>query len=323
MTFVRKQAVDAMTSLTKAHYTFPRAAELRSALELTITDYYAKAASGGHFEARGVLVTGPSRIGKTTEIRKLLDEVNSGTTIMPDGRAARIVSVMLNGRLTWKDLGFHTLREGLGFPQRGRATQREVWDYVLFQAREQGVIGIHYDECQHIVPRNNPTNRAIVLDSFKSLLKQPDWPLILILSGVNELRDHLASEEQLAYLLRPVTFSEISISRTADLQELHQLCHAYAERLALDFSALSSVDFYRRLVTACANRWGLVIELLVDAIVFAIERNQTALSADAFCAAFTRRTGLEEGFSPFSISDYEDLFRHRQMSEIWERRLRE
>ena len=47
MTFVRKQAVDAMTSLTKAHYTFPRAAELRSALELTITDYYAKAASGG------------------------------------------------------------------------------------------------------------------------------------------------------------------------------------------------------------------------------------------------------------------------------------
>ena len=320
MTFVRKDAADAITCLGRAHYSFPRAAELRYALECIITEYYAKTASGGHFEARGILVTGPSRVGKTTEIRKLLDEVNGSGTLMPDGRPASIVSVMLSGRLTWKDLGFHTLREGLGYPLRGRATQREVWDYVLFQAREQGVVGIHYDECQHIFPRDNSNHRAIILDSFKSLLKQPGWPLMLILSGVNELREHVASEEQLAHLLRPIAFSEISLNREADLQELHQLCHAYAEHARVDFSGLGSIGFYRRLATACANRWGLVIEMLVDALVISIERGQTSLASSAFCAAFTRRTGLEDGFSPFSIDDYEELFKARKVIDLWSRR---
>lgn len=206
-------------------------------MEWMVTDYYGKSTLNRPFKARGLLVTGPLRIGKTTEIRRQLDSLNDGNTKMPDGRPAHFASVVLKGLLSWKDLGIHTLREGLDYPTEGRLTQREVWDRVLIQARGQGAIGIHYDECQRIFPKTTGEARAMILDSFKSLLKQPEWPLMLILSGVDSLVHHITSKEQLAYLMRPISFIEISLYRPDDLAELVSLCHAYADKAGLDFLA--------------------------------------------------------------------------------------
>ncbi len=320
MSFVDIASANTLAMLKSAHYGLPRARRLREGMEWMVTDYYAKAALRRPFEARGLLVTGPSRIGKTTEIRKQLDALNDGTTRMPDGRSARFVSVVLKGLLSWKDLGIHTLREGLNYPAEGRLTQREVWDRVVTQAREQGVIGIHCDECQHIFPKTTGEARAMILDSFKSLLKQPEWPLMLILSGVDSLVHHIISEEQLAYLLRPVSFSEIALHRADDLTELVSLCHAYADKAGLDFSGLNTRDFYGRLACACANRWGLVIELLIDAFVIAVNEGASEPGPEHFCLAFTRRTGLREGYSPFSIDSYDKLFEPQKIFEIWEKK---
>jgi hypothetical protein len=87
------------------------------------------------FEARGLMVTGPSRTGKSTEIEKLLGDLNDGNTLMPDGRPAKILSVILNGYLNWKDFGMHTLNNGLKYPATGRLTQHQVWDRVVLQAK--------------------------------------------------------------------------------------------------------------------------------------------------------------------------------------------
>ena len=160
----------------------------------------------------------------------------------------------------------------------------------------------------------------MILDSFKSLLKQPEWPLMLILSGVDSLVHHITSEEQLAYLMRPVSFTEIAMHHPDDLAELVSLCHAYADKAGLDFTGLNTRDFYERLTCACADRWGLVIELLIDAFVIALDNGATEPGPLHFCLAFTRRTGLREGFSPFSIDSYEKLFEARKIFEIWEKK---
>lgn len=89
-------------------------------------DYSAKALLGKIFEARDLLVTGLSRIWKTTELRKLIGEFNNSDVIMPDGRPPKIVSVVLKGILTWKDLGIYTMRQGMGFPSEKRMTQQGV-----------------------------------------------------------------------------------------------------------------------------------------------------------------------------------------------------
>ncbi|MEM1361258.1 MAG: TniB family NTP-binding protein [Pseudomonadota bacterium] len=318
MSFVDMEKAQVLMQLRDAHYAFPRAAKLREGFEWILSDYWSKAALEAPFEARGLLVTGPSRTGKTVEIAHQLSQLNDGSTRMPDDRPVRIASVMLSGTMSWKDLGMKTLLDGLRMESRGKMTQRKIWNMVSFQARAQGVHGIHYDECQHIFPRSADA-RKMLLDSFKTLLKNPEWPLMLVLSGVDELVEYVNEEEQLAWLLRPVVFNEIVLASHADQHELNCLCYAYSEHVELDFANLSSLDFFRRLSIACANRWGLVIELLIDACVEAKTRGQIALSKDNFCRALTKKTCLPSGYSPFSIEDYERLFKGEKMFDLWEK----
>jgi hypothetical protein len=49
------------------------------------------------------------------------------------------------------------------------------------------------------------------------LLKDSRWPLVLILSGIPALDDHIAREEQFARLLRPVHFDSIDLNRSSDM----------------------------------------------------------------------------------------------------------
>lgn len=112
-----------------ARFPFGRAESLREALKWCATEYNTKADIGSRFEARGIVVIGESRQGKTTEIDTMLKNFNDGTTIMPDGRTAKIVSCLLSGKVTWKDLGGVILEE-LGYPLRGRNSQTEIWSKV-------------------------------------------------------------------------------------------------------------------------------------------------------------------------------------------------
>lgn len=322
MNLINQDRVKMKMSLKGAHYSFPRADILREEFVWMLEDYYSKAALSKPFEANGLLVIGPSRIGKTTEIRKLIVEANNGSTLMPDGRPVKIVSVVLKGILNWKDLGIHTLREGLGFSIDRRINQREVWDLVAFQARAQGVIGIHFDECQHIFPKNSKADFGKTINSFKSLLKQPEWPLSLILSGVDELSGHIAADEQLDTLLHRISFKEINPHCNVDIDELNSLCHAYAEKAGLDSAGLSNVDFYQRLSHACLDRWGLVIEFIIEALLLAVRKEDRTVRSEHFCQVFTSRTGRSPGLSPFSIDDFKNYFDRDKLAKEWEKRLK-
>lgn len=199
-------------------------------------------------------------------------------------------------------------------------TQQGVWGLVQIQAKAQGIVGIHFDECQHIFPKEGRVERGKILNSFKSLLKDLEWPMMLVLSGVDELAGHIKSDDQLDELLDDVVFSEFDVNRSGDIEELNTLCHAYAEMVGLDFSDLASVDFFQRLALACAGRWGLMIELLINALVVAVLDGSDAIRADHFCRAFTKGTRYRPGISPFSIRDFEKHFERRKLAQLWDER---
>lgn len=311
--FVKDDAVDVSAPLKAAHYPFPRAEELHEALSWCVTDYYTRALIGQDFEARGIVVTGQSRVGKTAEIKKLVSNFNSESIKMPDGRPARIVRCILSGKVTWKDLGFKTL-EAFEYPMDGRRTQNYIWEKVIEQARRQGVIGIHFDECQHVFTGTGERTNRIFLDSFKTLLKDSRWPMMLILSGVPTLLQHVQKEEQLARLLRPVHFDLIHVPR--DVEALNRLAYAFAEKAGLNFDPLSNIDFFRRLSHACAFRWGLVIELVIEALTRCKVAGASTISVNHFAESFAFLYGLPLGFSPFSVEDYEEAFDPEKLLEL-------
>jgi len=62
-----------------------------------------------------------------------------------------------------------------------------------------------------------------------------------------------------------------------------------------------------------------MIELLIDACLEAVTAGDQRLTSGHFCRALTERTGLPDGYSPFSIEDYEPLFKGEKMFELWEK----
>lgn len=318
MSFIDTAVVDVRKPLLEARFPFSRAESLGDTMKWCATDYYTKASIGGRFEARGILVIGESRQGKSTEIETILKAFNDGTTIMPDGRPAKIVSCLLSGKVTWKDLGVVIL-EVLGYPLRGRYSQTEIWSKVRKYAELQGVVGIHFDECQHVFTAADSATNQKMLDSFKSLLKDHNWPLMLIFSGIPSLAAHIKKEEQLDRLLRTVSFDEIDLLQKADMDEILHLVFSYGDKAGLEIESLVTEDFLRRLDFAACHRWGLVIEMLVEAFSLAALTPDKVGKIDQFSTAFSKISGIPEGYSPFTMSNYRDHFDQAKMLEMIEK----
>ncbi len=212
MSFINAKVIAASAHLKAAHFPFQREEDLHEALSWCASDHYANSSSGRPFEARGILVIGESRRGKSREIQSLLEKFNDGSVTMPDGRPAKIIQCILSGKITWKDMGMK-IQSVLGYKLNGRHSQAQIWDLVVKYAELQGVVGIRFDECQHVFTADGDRTRQQFLDSFKTLLKDSRWPLMLILSGIPTLAAHIAKEEQLARLLQTVRFEEIDLSR--------------------------------------------------------------------------------------------------------------
>lgn len=231
---------------------------------------------------------------------------------MPDGRPAKIVSCVLSGRVSWKDLGIKTLT-ALGYEIKARRTQSYIWERVLDQVQGQGVIGIHYDECQHVFIKNAASNR-IFLDSFKSMMKETRWPLMLILSGVPSLTKFVQPYEQLWELLDRISFDEIHIKRDVNL--LNRLLFAFSDKAEIDVEHLSTHDFLERLDHACSHRWGLVIEIVIETLVQCKLKGKSEASVEDFATVFALKTGISRKYTPFRVPEFRDAFDSSKLLEL-------
>ena len=314
--FVIPSLASLNADLAQRHFPLDRGEELQRTFVQVFSRHLGRLQSGQSFEARSLLVTGMSGSGKTAEISDMLNRFNESAVPMPDGNSARFARCVLEAKGSWKDLGRKTLHS-LGYPitNKTRRTQFEIWELVIAQAKLQDVIGIHYDEAQHIMRGKSEAEVLSVLDAFKTLMKSHDWPLMLILSGVPELGDYVQREPQLDRLMTRIEFGEIDLSSAPgrpapDYDVLNEIVGSYAISAGLDVDAtLPTGDFLHRLAAAGAFRWGLVIDMVVDAVALAVARGEGAVERSDFVAAWCEKTGMNELATPFTHESFERMFR--------------
>ena len=187
-------------------------------------------------------------------------------------------------------------------------TQSEIWDVVVREVKLNGVVSIHFDEAQHLFQRRNESVRRSFLDSFKSIMKSYEWPLILIFSGVPDLEDFLKEEPQLYRLVSRLEFQNVELPE--NYETVHEIVGSYAIEANLPIDdALSTTDFYHRLVTAGAYRWGLVIEITIGAISAARAEGANRLQPRHFIIFWVSKTHGSEAATPFTHSSFETMFR--------------
>lgn len=100
------------------------------------------------------------------------------------------------------------------------------------------------------------------------------------------------------------------------MEEMNNLCFAYGDNGDVNFGPLATKDFYERLAFACANRWGLVIELTIEALALCRMDDRKDISISYFEKAFAKKSRLSLRFSPFSVDDYREAFSEAQLFEF-------
>lgn len=316
--FIIDEVVDLNTKLQPRIFPLTRARDLQQTLARAFSRHLGALRSGGRFEADCVLLTGPSGCGKTREMNDLLRRFMESEALLPDGQPARFLECVLDSKEGWKGLGKKTIK-AMGYPisDSSRLTQTAIWERVVTQARMQGYVGIHYDEAQHILRGKSENDLRVILDAFKTLTKSHDWPLMLILSGIPDLAVYVQEEQQLHRLVtHRISFSDIDLSvpddgaTPADYGVIHEVVGSYAVSVGLELEEnLMTLDFYHRLATAAAFRWGNLIKLTFDAAVHAAACRSELLTLDHFVDVWCERTDMTPLVTPFTHEGYQTLFR--------------
>jgi len=307
--FVIDEIVDTSASFNGRLFPLARAAKLKREFATMFSGHLGRLKSGFYFEGEALVVTGASGAGKTTEIEKLLREFNLSQAILPNGTGARFETCVLDRKGTWKDLGKNTLH-AMRYPlsEKARITQAQIGRRIKQQGELHGVVGVWYDEAQHILAHKKEQALEEVLDCFKTMVKGPAWPMMLILSGVPELGDYIPQLEQLFRKVTHVRLDDINFEE--DAETVNSIVGSYALEAKLSVAdELQTGDFLHRLVTAAAFRWGLVFELVIKAVGKALVENSTELKLDHFVKAWSSKTDTNPAATPFTHSGYVTKFR--------------
>ncbi|MFX0546660.1 AAA family ATPase [Roseovarius sp. S1116L3] len=302
---------------TGRHFSLARGEKLWTTFGDMLSRHIGRLQSGAWFEGDVLLITGLSESGKTREINEILAQLRAQEIPLPNGNPARIVQCVLNRTGGWKDLGRKTLKAmGYCLSDSARLNQTEIWARVAHQAELQGIIGIHFDETQHIFAGKSDDDRQMTLDSFKTLLKTPDWPLSLIMSGVPELADHIRLLDQTQNKVTHLHFDGIDLPQ--DLSVIHEIVGSYAMENGLEVDEyLLTEDFYRRLAFASALRWGTLIKLTIDTIGKARDSGSTVLKHEHYVNFWAAKANVNTLATPFTHDGYETMFRPDKPFQVY------
>ena len=161
---------------------------------------------------------------------------------------------------------------------------------------------MHVDEVSKLTENAHDDDRKRIVNNFKALINNPDWPVVLVLSGVPSLGPVLRKDQQLARRLRWIELEPLSSPE--DNLTLAKFAKALCS--AAGIAPLHGFDttVAARLVHGACNQLGLAAEMCVEAVENAVDANHASLDISHFAAMFAGRTGCDALRNPFVTADW-------------------
>ncbi|MDM7458009.1 MAG: TniB family NTP-binding protein [Paracoccus sp. (in: a-proteobacteria)] len=261
--------------------------------------------AGRILPVKGIALIGASGSGKSTLAARLF-RVTPDLVLAQDGLSrCDVVSLTVPSPATLKSVG-RAILEALGYPLKRERTADAIWELVRVFLKERQVLFLHLDEAQDIARHQTPKEMQAVINTLKTMMQHPSWPVGLILSGMPALRDILNVDPQLARRVIPIELPRLS--PIGDIEPLTEMTAFYAQEGGLaPADPRENADIAARLIEASDREFGLAIEITIDAVEEALRAKASKISKSHFAAAFARRSSCIDGLNPFIIDDYDRL----------------
>lgn len=272
----------------------------------------------GKFEQKGVALIGPAGSGKSEMLAKAIGEYEQ-IAMATGGRefGHKIVSVIVPGQASISDTCRVILKE-LDYPTEGKRTEDYLIDCLATQLERQGVAAVHLDEVQDAGRYSTEKTMSSFAKRFRNLMQKPPWPVCLILSSTPEGRDFINHDFTLTRRLRSIDILPLAVN--SDGPVLRSALRELIADAGLSHEGLIDVpEFMPMFIHAVAYRFGLAIELTIEAIGEAKFDRETVINLDHFAAAYYGRMGCDENLNPFISEHWRGIDTTRAMDRWFEK----
>jgi len=253
---------------------------------------------------RGLVLVGASGAGKTT----LLQEGFKTNPAFPNygkrGVWCPLVSVRAPAPCTLLQLAMRILGR-LEYRATRELRENVAWVRVRDQLALQNILFLHIDDLQRVLHQLSEEEIQKVRDTLTDLMAAEDWPVQLILSGLPELVPFVRADRQLRRRLRFMSLPRLSEQEHAEF--VAAAIKKYAETTGLAVKTDPEQSIVGRLLHAGQYEMGITLEIIGEAVEFALERAAGSLTVTDFADAYAERNLLPDDQNPFMAYDWDRI----------------
>lgn len=252
----------------------------------------------GHAEQKGTALIGPPGSGKSRMVAQAIKEYQAMAEAT-GGRefGYRILSATVPGRATVKETSKEILRQ-LGYPVEKARDEDYLVQKIMTLMKYQHVAGLHLDEVQDAGRHATSETMKSFAKRFRNMMQDREWPICLILSATLEGREFINHDGTLTRRLRPIEILPMTLA--TDGPVLRAAVGVLLKKSGVsDTGLFEEDDFVRIMMHAAAYRFGLAIEMTIEAIGEAVDAGERAITLDHFAGAYYVRTNSDDDMNPF------------------------
>lgn len=252
-----------------------------------------------------LFVTGESNAGKT----RLVDHALANDPAFieyetSDGVPARpLIRVRGPSPFTLRNLAINIL-EALGFPVRADIKETKAWPEVKRQLRYRRTLFLVIEEAQRTLKMEDEKELQKVSDTLIELVDDDEWPIRLILVGVETLLTLRNRDDQMKNRSKPIALGPVSNAETVKGWVIEIVTDHAGLTLSDHFD---SMDCARRCVHACAGNVGSIIELVRGAVENALIEGRDVVDATDFAQAYHEITSCLPHDNVFDVGSWQQV----------------
>ena len=265
-------------------------------------------------DGRAEIIIGESGSGKSTMINHALIRHPEFSGYAPGpyptfNKSERIINISVRAPCTVGNFGIEILTAA-GYPILARKPDaRVILPLARDYLRRRNIQFIIIDEVHALTRSKNNNELAKIQDFFRSLLNDPVHPMQLVFVGTEAALHGLNDSD--GQLLRRCNILRLPPFSTGEAVKALKIIKKLAKAAAISIGDDRPDVMAARLIHACRGRLGLMAEMTVQAIEYAMSEN-TSLTTEIYARIYARQKAVAASRNPFVASD----FRHIVVADL-------
>lgn len=187
------------------------------------------------------------------------------------------------------------------------AGEGEAWHAFRCALKANRISVLCIEEAQHMIETANVLEKVKIANALKQLVQMPDWPLRLVLVGVNTLDTFVRSQKQLEERTYRISFHPMSVAEGIAAIE-DKLPKIIVEQAGLEMAPeLTTNEFVRRLLHASSLQFGSVVQMTRDATEVSLREGSSTVTKEDFATAYRLAKGCVAEDNVFIADDWDQI----------------